>query len=160
MSSVTDPSPPYIGYSLRAVWQWVWELNMRAATDAGYGDVTAAHVSLFRYPGLDGYRITEIARRMQITKQSVHQLIGQLEALGYLVRDTDPTNRRARLVRLTDKGRDLQEVIRRQALDAECRILAILGERRGRQFKDALSDLVAQISADDDAIATPTPQGR
>lgn len=160
MSSVIDPPPPYIGYSLRAVWQWVWELNMSAATDAGYHDVTAAHVSLFRYPGLDGYRITEIARRMQITKQSVHQLIGQLEVLGYLVREPDPTNRRARLVRLTDKGRGLQEVIRRQALDAECRILAILGDRRGRQVKEALSDLVDKITADDDAVTARTPQVR
>jgi DNA-binding MarR family transcriptional regulator len=148
MSSVIDPTPPYVGYSLRVVWQWVWELNMAAATRAGYDDVNPAHVSLFRYPGLDGYRLTDIAQRMQITKQSVHQLLGHLESLGYLIRETDPGNRRARLVRLTPKGRGLQEVIRRQALDAERRILDILGEDRGEQFKTSLALLVDEFTAD------------
>lgn len=161
MSSATDPAPPYVGYSLRAVWQWVWELNMEAAARAGYDDVNPAHVSLFRYPGLDGYRLTDIAHRMQITKQSVHQLLAHLEDLGYLVREPDPTNRRARLVRLTPKGQGLQEVIRRQALDAEHRILEVLGERRGRQFKDALRILVDELAADgdaaDDRVRRPDP---
>ncbi len=50
MSSITVVPPPYIGFEIRVVWQWVWELNMEAATRAGYDDVTAAHVSLFATP--------------------------------------------------------------------------------------------------------------
>jgi DNA-binding MarR family transcriptional regulator len=156
MSSEIDVQPPYIGFSMRVVWQWVWELNIEAAARAGYDDVNPAHVSLFRYPGLDGYRVTEIAQRMQITKQSVHELIGRLERLGYLVRDPDPTNRRARLVRLTPKGHGLQEVIRLQARDAERQIATIIGERRFRQLKEALDLLVDEITA-----STPDdPDGR
>ena len=149
MSSNTDLPPPYIGFSMRVVWNWVWELNMEAATAAGYDDVTSAHVSLFRYPGLDGHRLTDIAQRMQITKQSVHELIGHLERLGYLVREPDPTNRRARLVRLTPKGKGLQEAIRLQAQDCERRIVEILGERRFVQLKQALAVLVDEITAND-----------
>ena len=149
MSSNTDLPPPYIGFEMRVVWQWVWELNMEAATQAGYDDVTSAHVSLFRYPGLDGYRLTDIAQRMQITKQSVHELIGHLEHLGYLVRDPDPTNRRARLVRLTPKGKGLQEVIRLQAQASEHQIAEILGARRFAQLKQTLATLVNEIDKDD-----------
>jgi DNA-binding MarR family transcriptional regulator len=149
MSSETDFPPPYIGFSMRVVWNWVWELNMEAATAAGYDDVTSAHVSLFRYPGLDGHRLTDIAQRMQITKQSVHELIGHLERLGYLVREPDPSNRRARLVRLTPRGQGLQEVIRIQARDCEHQIAKILGDRRFFQLKQALAMLVDEIDGDD-----------
>ena len=148
-SSSDDYPPPYIGHSMRVVWQWVWELNMQAAAHAGYDDVTPAHVSLFRYPGLDGHRLTDIAQRMQITKQSVHELIGHLEQLGYLVREPDPTNRRARLVRLTDKGHGLQETIRRQAHDADRRIAEMLGTRRYTEFRKALAIVVATVTSDD-----------
>src|SRR5690606_3631232 len=96
-SSGIEPSPPYIGYSMRVVWQWVWGQNFAAAARAGYDDVNPAHVSLCRYPGLDGCRLTDVAQRMQITKQSGHELIGHLEERGYLAREPDPTNRRARL---------------------------------------------------------------
>jgi DNA-binding MarR family transcriptional regulator len=147
MSSSNDYPPPYIGHSMRVVWQWVWELNMEAAARAGYDDVTPAHVSLFRYPGLDGHRLTDIAQRMQITKQSVHELIGHLEQLGYLVREPDPTNRRARLVRLTAKGHGLQETIRRQAQDADHRIAEMLGARRFGEFKKALAIVVETIAS-------------
>ncbi|MGH2474051.1 MAG: MarR family winged helix-turn-helix transcriptional regulator [Candidatus Limnocylindrales bacterium] len=149
MSSEIDLPPPYIGYSMRVVWLWVWELNVRAAMRAGYDDVTPAHISLFRYPGLDGHRLTDIAQRMQITKQSVHELIGHLERLGYLVREPDPTNRRARLVRLTPRGRGLQEVIRLQAQSAERQIAVALGDRPFAQLKKALAVLVDQITAGD-----------
>ena len=148
MSSDIDLQPPYIGYSLRVVWQWVWDLNNAAAARAGYDDVTSAHLSLFRYPGLDGQRLTDLAHRLQITKQSVHELIGHLEDRGYLVRETDPTNRRSRLVRLTPKGHRLQEVIRRQALDAERQIATIVGDRRFSQLKSTLAVLVAAIAPD------------
>lgn len=149
MSSDTDLPPPYIGFSMRVVWQWVWDLNLAAATRAGYDDVTSAHISLFRYPGLDGQRLTDVAQRMQITKQSVHELIGHLERHGYLVREPDPTNRRARLVRLTPRGRGLQEVIRLQAQASEHQIADILGDRRFDQLKKALAILVADINKDE-----------
>jgi DNA-binding MarR family transcriptional regulator len=143
---------------MRVVWQWVWELNNEAAARAGYDDVNPAHLSLFRYPGLDGQRLTDIAHRLQITKQSVHELIGHLEQFGYLVREPDPTNRRARLVRLTPKGQRLQEVIRLQALDGERQIATLLGDRRFSQLKQALALLVDAIAAD--AVATPTERTR
>jgi DNA-binding MarR family transcriptional regulator len=145
MSSGDDPKPPYVGYSMRVVWQWVWQLNNEAAVRAGYDDVNPAHLALFGYPGLDGRRPTDIAQTLHITKQSVHELLGHLERRGYLTREPDPTNLRARLVRLTAKGRTLQEVIRRQALDGERQVAAILGDRRFKQFKDALAILVGTL---------------
>jgi DNA-binding MarR family transcriptional regulator len=146
MSSEIDKRTPFVGASMRVVWQWVWAQNFEAVTRAGYDDLNPAHVSLFRYPTLEGCGLTEIAQRMQITKQSVHELIGHLEARGYLVREPDPTNRRARLVRLTTKGHELELVIRAAAKDAEDHIAAILGQLRFTQLQKALAVLVQEIN--------------
>jgi len=139
---------------MRVVWQWVWAENFAAAVRAGFDDVNPAHVSLFRFPGLDNCRLTDIAQRMQITKQSVHELIGHLEALGYLTREPDPTNHRARLVRLTTKGQALQETIRRQALRIEQHVAAIIGPRRFVELKEALAMLVEEITTTEQGSGT------
>jgi DNA-binding MarR family transcriptional regulator len=133
---------------MRVIWQWVWARINDGVARAGYDDVNPAHIGLFRYPGLDGQRLTDVAQRMQITKQSVHELIGHLERCGYLVREPDPTNRRARLVRLTPKGLALQDVTRGQALEAERAVAAILGDRGFRQLKTAVARLVDAIESE------------
>jgi DNA-binding IclR family transcriptional regulator len=45
---------------------------------------------MFRHPTLDWRRPTEIADQLQISKQSVHELLGHLEQ-RYLTREPDPT---------------------------------------------------------------------
>ena len=155
MSSEHDERTRYIGASMRLVWQWIWAQNFEAVVRAGYDDLKPAHVGLFRYPTLDGCRLTEIAHQMQITKQSVHEFVGHLEARGYLVREPDPADRRARVVRLTAKGRQLETVIRTQAHHAEEQIAAMLGPRRFGQLQRALDDLVAELPRTDHK---PTPR--
>jgi DNA-binding MarR family transcriptional regulator len=145
MSSTNEEPSRYVGASMRLVWQWVWAQNYDGIVEAGFDDLNPAHAGLFRHPGLDGRRLTEIAQQMQITKQSVHELIGHLEARHYLVREPDPTDRRARIVVLTAKGRRLQMTIREQARRAEERIAAILGPRRFRQLQQALETLIAEL---------------
>jgi DNA-binding MarR family transcriptional regulator len=66
-----------------------------------------AHLCVFRHPGLGGRRPTEIADEMQITKQSVNELIGHLERQGYLRRVIDPDNSRARIIQLTPEAAHL-----------------------------------------------------
>ena len=127
-------------------WQWVREQVFEGVRAAGYDDLNPAHVGLVRYPTLDGLRPIEIAARMQITKQSVHDLLGHMEQRGYLVREADPTDRRARVVRLTDKGRGLEREVRARAGAAEAQIAALLGERRFLQLRDALEILVDELS--------------
>jgi DNA-binding MarR family transcriptional regulator len=131
---------------MRLVWQWVWAENYRGVVRAGFDDLNPAHVGLFRHPTLDGRRLTDIAQQMQITKQSVHELVGHLEACGYLVRVPDPSDRRARIVELTARGRRLEAVIRSQARRAEQRIAGVLGPRRFAALQQALEDLITELS--------------
>lgn len=72
--------------------------------DAGYGEFTLSQMSVTRNLDVDGTRATEIARRAGITKQSVGELIGQIEDIGLIERIPDPNDKRARIVHFTPAG--------------------------------------------------------
>jgi DNA-binding MarR family transcriptional regulator len=72
--------------------------------EAGITDVRPTHGCVFRFVHGDGMRLTELASLAGLTKQSVGEIVDDLEGLGYLERYPDPTDKRAKLIRLTDKG--------------------------------------------------------
>jgi len=79
-------------------------------------DVTRAHSAVLANIDIaTGTRPTVLAERAAVTKQAIGQVIDDLEARSLVTRVADPTDRRARLIRLTAKGRRLvaaaQEVI-------------------------------------------------
>jgi len=149
MSSSDSPSsPPYVGALLRPCWQWVRDQIYAGVTAEGYDDLNAAHVALFRYPTLDRQRPSELAEQLQITRQSVNDLIGHLERCGYVTRRADAADGRARVVRLTAKGRRLQTTITRHARAAEDHIAELLGPRRFSQLRDTLAELAHRLTDD------------
>ena len=143
---------PYVGATLGVVWQWVRDQLYAGVVAAGYDDLTAAHVGLWRYPGLDGLRPSQLADRVGITKQSVNDLLGHLEQHRYLMRVPDAADGRARVIRLTSKGRRLQETIYAEAGAAQLRIAEILGPRRFAQLHDSLELLTERLTA---SLAVP-----
>jgi DNA-binding MarR family transcriptional regulator len=145
VSSDVSERTRFVGALMFVGWQWVREQVFDGVRAAGYDDLNPAHVGLFRYPTLDGLRPIEIAERMQITKQSVHDLLGHLEQRGYLIREPDPANRRARVVRLSTSGKRLELEVRAQAGAAEEKIAAMLGPRRFTQLRNALQELTNQL---------------
>jgi DNA-binding MarR family transcriptional regulator len=64
----------------------------------------AAHTALLPHVDFEGTRLTELARRMGVSKQAVHQLVGEMEAMGALERVPDPDDGRARLIRFSEGG--------------------------------------------------------
>jgi DNA-binding MarR family transcriptional regulator len=139
---------------MRVGWQWVRDQIFAGVVAAGYDDVNPAHIGLMRYPSLDGWRPSALADELQITKQSVNDLLGHLEQRGYLVRQPDPADGRARVVRLTAKGQRLEKTVNLQAQAAEAQIAEMLGPRRFGQMRNALQQLAGRVAQDN----RPSPQ--
>ena len=137
-----------MGSMMRVSWQWVRQRIYAGVVAAGYEDLTPADVALFRYPTLDGLRPTEVAEQAQLSKQSVNDLLGHLEHRGYIARKPDPSDGRGRVVRLTAKGRRLEQVVYDAAEQAELHIAALLGPRRFTQLRTALTELTSQLNHD------------
>ena len=71
---------------------------------AGFVDHRLVHHNVMAHITRDGIRLTELAERAGMTKQAMSELVLDLEELGYLRREPDPTDGRAKLIRLTKKG--------------------------------------------------------
>jgi DNA-binding MarR family transcriptional regulator len=104
-SSHTDDQRENIGrLLLRAQRDFDAELNAQLR-ERGYQDVRLAHSALFAHIDPEGTRSSELAERAGMTKQGMGQLVADLEKKGYIERVEDPADGRAKLVRLTKKGR-------------------------------------------------------
>jgi DNA-binding MarR family transcriptional regulator len=143
--------PPAIGALLRLAWQAVRERIYEGVLEAGYTDLSRAHVLLFRWPTIDGLRPSELAARNQLSRQSINDLLSDLEKRGYLERTLDPTDGRARIVRLTERGWDLTQVISDASFATESEWARVVGEARFDEFRETLSELVAYASSVEEA---------
>jgi DNA-binding MarR family transcriptional regulator len=83
------------------------ELSRRLATTA-YSDIRPTHGCVFGYIDPDGSRLTDLADRANMTKQSVGEVTTDLEQLGYVQRIPDPSDGRAKIIRLTARGHEAQ----------------------------------------------------
>lgn len=144
--------PPAIGALLRLAWQAVRERVYEGVLEAGYTDLSRAHVLLFRWPTIDGLRPSELATRNQLSRQSINDLLSDLEKRGYLERAPDPTDGRARIVRFTERGWHLTQVLRDMSFATESEWARAIGEARFAEFRDTLCELVAYASPAGEAL--------
>jgi DNA-binding MarR family transcriptional regulator len=118
------------------------ELYRRFAA-AGFDDVRPGHGCVFGNIDPDGSRLTDIADRARMTKQSVGEVASDLERRGYLERIPDVTDGRVKIIRLTGRGREAQRV-GRQLIDELERDWA---ERYGEADIAALREILEAITA-------------
>jgi DNA-binding MarR family transcriptional regulator len=90
-------------------------------------------------------RVTELAAWAGMTKQSMHELIGHLERTGYVRREPDPSDSRARLVRLTERGIELERDVVAASSRPHLRWLQQLGEPRFASLWSALEELTGRV---------------
>ena len=98
------PLPALMELAVDAMWA-----DFRVSLlEAGITDIRPTHGCVFRFLHGDGMRLTELASLAGLTKQSVGEIVDDLTALGYIERYPDPTDKRAKLLRLTAKGKAAQ----------------------------------------------------
>jgi DNA-binding MarR family transcriptional regulator len=108
------------------------------AAAAGFDDATLAMSRVAARIGPDGTRLTELAQQAQITKQSAGFLVDQLEKAGYVERVPDPTDARARLIKLADRGRAAQAQARKTERAIERQWERHLGKEQMAAMREAL----------------------
>ena len=108
---------------------------------AGFDDVTAAQGRVFARIDPDGTRVTDLAERALITKQTAGFLVDQLERGGYVRRVPDPRDARARLVRIAERGQAAVAAARQAEATLEAEWTAYLGQDATIQLRRALARL-------------------
>ena len=113
----------------------------------GHMSVRVSHFALVRNMDPDGTRITVLARRAGMTKQAMGQLVRELTLLGYVELWQDRTDRRAKLVTYTEKGRRLAEDAARVVADVHQEFKQALGKGGMKDLRKLLSKLADKFEA-------------
>ena len=117
------------------------ELHARLRT-GGWLEIRPSHGCVFGGMSPEGARLTDLAERAHITKQSVGEIVTDLEQLGFVERIPDPADKRAKLVRLTPRGEEVQNAAR----ETFAQIEAEWGERIGKKKVAELRSMLEELS--------------
>ena len=113
--------------------------------ERGYPDSRPAHAAVFmNIDRRSGTRLTDLAARARMTKQGMMLIVDDLQARGYVRRVRDADDARAKVVRLTARGRRYVAEARRAMAALETRARRELGERRYEALRSALDQLIGR----------------
>ena len=106
----------------------------------GHRRIGEALLSLIRNLELGGTRLTDLATRARMTKQSMRELVDRSEILGIVERAPDAGDKRAKLVRFTSLGLALLDDMRGAVAAAEARLADRVGAEFLSEVRTALRD--------------------
>lgn len=84
------------------------DLHVRLAAQ-GHPELRPAHAVAMRSIGPDGTRISDMAMHLAVSRQAVAKSVDRLVSMGYVTREVDAADRRARIVRISPRGVDAME---------------------------------------------------
>jgi DNA-binding MarR family transcriptional regulator len=138
-------APENLAILLREPFRAGTEVLHRRFAERGHPDIRPPHGNVMQFLDDAGTRVSVLAERAQITKQSMAELVAHLERLGYVERVPDPSDRRAKLVRATPRGKQLYVIARDVVAEIEADWTKRLGKAKMRQLRELLEELNAGL---------------
>jgi DNA-binding MarR family transcriptional regulator len=142
---LTQPLPPEDRPNLAVLMDGPYKAMDRALFPVlarnGHGDIRPAHSKVFEVIQGTGSRVTDMAADASMTKQAMQYLVDDLEHLGYAERIPDPADRRAKLIRLTPRGRECVVIAREAFAATEAEWTNKFGVAEMEQLRNLLAEL-------------------
>ncbi|WP_339315036.1 MarR family transcriptional regulator [Paenibacillus sp. FSL R10-2734] len=120
--------------------------------ELGFGDIRPVHGFMFKCITPDGATGIELAEFLGITKQAVSKMVDYLEKSGYVMRKDHPTDKRGKIIVLSERGWLVVKAKENILTEMEQRWIEIIGSERLQLLKDDLTKLVYE--ANDDKLPT------
>lgn len=111
----------------------------------GFRELTESNSMVMRVLSPGGDRITDLARKGNMTKQSMGYLVDQLEVAGYVERLADPHDGRAAIIRRTAKGWNANRAVAEEVALIEQEWAQMIGPAKMKQLKTLLTELVEKL---------------
>ena len=128
------------GHGIRRLQQIAVAVFSQGAQPHGVTPVQFAVLQLLEHmPGIDQ---RTLAQQVGFDKATIGGVIDRLEARGLIARSSSPTDRRVRLLAVTDAGRELLQAAEPAVLRAQRRMLDPLPEERRAQFMELMAFLI------------------
>lgn len=132
-----------MGALLRTPFEAMLAHNYAKLKDAGFGDLRPTHGAVLRHMAREGVRITELAEKARMTKQSMAELVDYMRERGYAQLVADPTDGRAKLVMLTERGWEVHAILVRSSRAFEKECARQLGAAKWQELRQLLDELAA-----------------
>jgi DNA-binding MarR family transcriptional regulator len=148
MTGMTRSGKPDIGILLLlADQEFVRELREQVAAQ-GFDDQGRSDGFVFRTLSAGPTTISGLAERLEITKQGAGQIVDDMERRGYVERRPDPSDARAKLLHLTERGEAALATARKFHQTYERRLRKRFGDEAIDTLRDVLTDVAgeAQVS--------------
>jgi DNA-binding MarR family transcriptional regulator len=137
--------PENLAILLREPFRAMNEQAIERLAERGHPEVRYAHGNVFQYLDDAGTRVSVLASRAGMTKQSMAQLVAHLETHGYVERVPDPGDGRAKLVRATARGAEVFAVVGEFVAEIDARLEARLGAAKLARLRALLKELDAAL---------------
>lgn len=137
-----------LGFLLRQAYEHLADRVYGQLAAAGFADIRRAHSSVFRHIAAAGSRVSDLADRAHMTKQSMAYLVESLMALGYLEVVPDPADGRAKLARLTARGEAASHALVRLSREAEDELAGHLPAGEMETLRAHLDTLATRLDAE------------
>lgn len=134
---MTDVS---LGILLLVPYRHLEQRVLDAVVAAGH-PITTAQARVFQRVSDEGSRLTQLAEAAQVTKQTAGVLVDHLEQAGYVERTPDPDDARARLIRITSRGREVIALAQGVEAAVEAEWVAHLGRSDAQHLRTVLERL-------------------
>ena len=113
----------------------------QAVREHGFTDFRASFHPVFQWCGPQGSRLTELAEWAGVTKPSMSEIVDILVRLGYVERTPDPSDRRAMLIRRTERGWEVNRIARQVVEAVQADWSQVIGAEAFSQLLDGLRRL-------------------
>lgn len=114
----------------------------------GYKDIRPSHSPVFANLGMGAVRVTELAERAQVTQQAMGKMLKELERMGYIARDIDAGDKRAKDIKLTERGIALAAVCLEVTAEVQAQYARKIGAERLEQLEADLREAVQRLQLD------------
>lgn len=141
-----DRQPPLGNLMSAAARRLAAELDA-GLESAGFNDLSAAYAPIFQTIDPEGNRHSELAERTGMSKQAMGELVRHLSNRGYASIETDVTDRRAKVVTLTDKGWEAVAAGARIIDEFDARLNKALGAEEVSRLRSVLKDIAGGAGA-------------
>ncbi|GGE78709.1 MarR family winged helix-turn-helix transcriptional regulator [Priestia taiwanensis] len=117
-------------------------------SELGFGDIRPAHGFIFKCINPNGATGIELAEHLGITKQAVSKMVDYLEKSGYVMRQPHPTDKRGKIIVLTERGQLAIKAKEQIIAEIEKRWTNNIGAERVQLLKEDLKSLIYEINAE------------
>jgi DNA-binding MarR family transcriptional regulator len=144
----TFPTRPLLGLLLRLLYQHHAQNIEAALREAGFGDIRPSHGNVFPFVPPEGITVSALAELARVRKQTMAQAVEELERMGYVVRRSNPRDRRSRLVFLTERGESVKPVTHATAARVEERWAELTSPEELEELRAGLLRLLLALRAE------------